>query len=409
MFNRTHWLLTIQVIGVAIFLSACGESSKPPVPEILPSDSKPELKSPSSLPPRQPWASKPALKIYYDSEPLPLELLATWKPLAPPEIVQIKLTPNASGEFPQDGDLYLVTPPTIKKLRSLLDWQVPSKLVPQEQINPLFTSHPFDKTYAISLPWRWSPYVFYRKKESLEKKLPPLSFSDWSSYPQGIWPQDWALLWAMSRHLSKGSANAMVEDSEIKLFQETKNYLAPKTLSEEECWRTFSEGKTPITFARAAWHLKTTVAQDSLIEWAIPSQGTLIHLDHFLIPSQSSYLNSVNELVSYLVSSVGQKEMTKLTGFFPVRSRRGQELAASTIPLPKTNWLDNSEFLVLDLEALLVPAAAASVIPKATPTPSLAPMPTSSPSPSPSSTPVSNPTPTASPSSSPSPTPSSLP
>lgn len=403
--NRTHWLIPFQLLLMGLFLAGCGETSKPPVPEIFAPDSKPELKSPSSLPPRQPWASKPALKIYYDSQPLPLELLATWKPLTPPEIVQIKLTPNASGEFPQDGDLYLATPPTIKKLHSLLDWQVPSKLVPQELINPLFTSHPFDKTYAISLPWRWSPYVFYRKKETTEKNLPPLSFSNWSSYPQGIWPQDWALLWAMSRHLSKGSANAMVEDSEIKAFQETKNYLTPKTLSEEECWRTFSEGKTSITFARAAWHLKTTAPQNSLIEWAIPSQGTLIHLDHFLIPSQSSYLNSVNELVSYLVSSVGQKEMTKLTGFFPVRSRRGQELATSTIPLPKTNWLDNSEFLVLDLEALLVTAPATSIIPQATPTPT----PTSSPSLSPTVSPVSNPTPSASPSLSPSPTPIPLP
>jgi len=400
---RIHWIQLFLLFLLPLLWIGCQKKSVPENPPSNVVEETPDLKTPAIVPPRTPWPNKPTLTIYYDHEPLPQECLTTWPSLANYELVQKKLEPDLSGVLPSDGDLYIVSAPAIKKLRNLIEWQVASHIIPLEQLNPLFTSHSFDPENKVSLPWRWSPYVFYRKKETAETNLPVFFFQGWSTEPFTLWPQEWALLWGMKRHMTKGSANTPVNDSEIKAFQETKTSLYNLVKPQRECWKAINEptGMVRQTFALAAWKLNPKAGDNPLIEWSIPSQGTLIQFEHLMIPAKTPYLSSINELVGLLLSEGGQKELMQQTGYFPVRTRVGLEMAGATVPLPKGTWLDNSEFLLLDLEALLTAPkqeiklnTVATQEPTSTPTNTPTPSPTATPTPTPTPTPASTPIPT---------------
>jgi hypothetical protein len=302
--------------------------------------------------PVKPWPGLPVLKIYYDREPLAQEWFKHWTSSSPYRIEQSKLETEGSKPLPLDGDLYVVSPFLVQKLRGLLEWQTPQSLVSLDQLKPLFTGHSFDPDNVVSLPWRWSPYVFYRKKTALDQPLPAFAFSGWTAADSSSWPDDWALLWAMKRHLGQGSANAAVNETEIKAIKTLKEQLAAHVLPEQECWKNFSEGKIKNTFALAAWRLKSGTTPDPLIDWTIPQQGTLIQFDQLMVPAKSPCLTAVNELVKQLLSIEGQNELTPLSGYFPVRVGANTEPSNAPIPLPSGSWMDSSEFLLLDLKAL---------------------------------------------------------
>lgn len=366
----------VLLLLTALLWTGCRDKPKP---ETLPPGEEPaqtepvktpELKAPGNLIPVKPWSGPPALKIYYDREPLSQEWLKRWTAGANHRILQVKLPLENAQPLPQDGDLYVVSPPLVPKMRGLLDWHSPQELIPLDQLKPLFTGHSFDPSNRISLPWRWSPYVFYRKKENPEQTLPAFVFSGWTISGDSCWPDNPALLWAMKRHLNRSSANAPVNDVEIKSLRALKEQLEGHTLPEEECWKQFSEGKVKTTFALAAWRIRTPAADDSSIQWVIPPEGTLLQFDQLMIPAKSPFLPAVKELVRLLLSIEGQNDLEGVTGYFPVRTGIKTATNPAKAKLPEGLWMDNSEFPVLDLNALLAePLPAPPVEPAVEPTP----------------------------------------
>ena len=396
------WLLLLLAM---LPWSGCKEK---PQPEASPSgaeqtgsEQSPELKSSTTNNPIKPWSGPPTFRIYYEREPLSQEWLKRWTAGSAYRVEQIQLKRNEQAELPRDGDLYIVPPARVRQLGGLLEWKAPSELISLDQIKPLFTGHSFDPENRISLPWRWSPYVFYRKKDHPEQVLPAFVFSGWSASENTLWPEDISLLWAMKRHLERGSANVAVNDAEIKSMRILKEQLTGFLLPEAECWKSFSEGKIKTTFALASWRILSPQAADPSIQWVIPSQGTLIQFDHLMIPSGSPYLPAVTELVRLLMSIEGQNDLEGVTGYFPVRAGARFPSEKSLIRLPEGSWLDNSEFAVLDLAVLLTepaPTPTPTHTPTPTPTPTEPPSPPeTSPIPHPTINPTLHPTPSAQP------------
>jgi hypothetical protein len=351
----------VILLLATLFWAGCKEKPQPVPPDSVPPSgqqgeigSAPELRPPPPLSPVKPWSGQPTLKIYYDHEPIAPEWFKRWSASASYHIEQIHLIADSPQTPPLDGDLYLVSPALVKKITPLMEWQAPSDIIPLELIKPLFIGHSFDPDNRVSLPWKWSPYVFYRRKLNAEQSLPPLTFSGWSLSEDSLWPEDWALLWAMKRHLTQGSANAAVNDTEIASIKTLQEQLKGHVSSESDCWKNFSEGKIKHTMALAAWRFLSTQPEDPSITWAIPSQGTLIQFDHLMIPAKSPYLKDVQEFVSLLLSIEAQKELHSLTGYFPVRTDLPDQVGKSGLHLPEGSWMDNSEFLMLDLNALLI-------------------------------------------------------
>ncbi|NJK92991.1 MAG: hypothetical protein HC904_14930 [Blastochloris sp.] len=222
-------LSALGLVVWAIFGLGCGDGKKEPESAEV-EESQPELveeKGPAwrlgeGETPRKPWNGLPKLVIYYDREPLAGHWLSGWAGAGQFRVEQKKLEPGPEGSLPADGDLYVVSPPRIKLLRSLRAWKNPEGLMAWDQVNPLFTGHSFDLRNEISVPWRWSPYVFFQRKSEAGTEEKVFSYEGWEPGERTLWPRDWPLLWAMKRHVLRGSANAPVGAGEIEVIRSLK-------------------------------------------------------------------------------------------------------------------------------------------------------------------------------------------
>jgi hypothetical protein len=61
--------------------------------------------------------------------------------------------------------------------------------------------------------------------------------------------------------------------------------------------------------------------------------------------------------VEFLLAPSQQAALLGATGYFPVRSRPGQEWAGSTLIVPSGTWFDRSEFILWPYPRPAVPAA----------------------------------------------------
>ncbi|NJK92990.1 MAG: hypothetical protein HC904_14925 [Blastochloris sp.] len=133
--------------------------------------------------------------------------------------------------------------------------------------------------------------------------------------------------------------------------------MKESTASEAECWQALVEGRIDRSFGVVAWKLREQEADTSMIAFHIPTQGTLIQFDHFMIPSDSPYVTAVEELVKGILSEKGREQLWRREGYFSVMSKVGRELglgqkSGQDLGFPGTNWLDRSEFPTLSLGAL---------------------------------------------------------
>jgi hypothetical protein len=354
MWARLFLFTFVLFLGVGCREKPLPEES---APEITQADNQvveekpPAFRPPDKLLPVKPWSQPQRLKIYFEREPLAQDLLDRGGFLGSLEVEQVKWLRGENGPVPLDGDLYIISPLSVGRLRSTQTWKNPKELVDFSRIKPLFTGHSFDPRNEVSLPWRWSPYVFYYKKNSVEEKSRVFTFSGWQTEPQMRWPSDWALLWAFHRHYQKGSANRLVKETEAKDFEEFKKRLQEHVLAEAECWQALLEGKIQQTLALAAWKMRKDFVEDPLLDWSIPAQGTLIQFDHIMIPAQSPHLEVVSKLVASLLEAEGQMKMSQQSGYLPVLLQTKAQMAEMKSKLPSGPWLDQSEFLTVDFQA----------------------------------------------------------
>ena len=78
---------------------------------------------------------------------------------------------------------------------------------------------------------------------------------------------------------------------------------------------------------------------------SLPS-GTLVDFEVAGVRQDSPRSEMALRFVEFLLAPSQQAALLGATGYFPVRSRPGQEWTGSTLILPSGNWLDRSEFIL---------------------------------------------------------------
>ncbi|MDR1146035.1 MAG: extracellular solute-binding protein [Verrucomicrobiales bacterium] len=325
--------------------------------------------------PYQPGKPRPAppprFRIYYEKDPLPEAWARAWAAQQRVELAQVRLRQDANGEWPRDGDVYIVSPRWLQSLQSQVALSPLTDRAPLRAVNPAFTSQPFDADNAVSVPWRWTPYVFYLRHDKAlprEKNRAVFYFRAWVNDARCLWPNDWDLLLALQIHYSGQSANHQFDNyaEQIAALQET---CAAVTATEAACWQALLDGKIHCSFLPATY-MEMGVADERRrdIEIQPPglgnhmqsAGGTIVYLDQLVIGAGSLRADQARELIAWLLSPAQQERLIQDTGYFPVVSKVGHEFDFAPAPLPKDYWFNRSEFLVNRPPAPPAPAAAVS-------------------------------------------------
>jgi len=352
---RLHLRLLLALCS-ALLLAACGSQDAPPPPEDAPpasedapAPSKPESgfltlrppAKPDQRPAEPPKPLTPRLLILHGGDPLPEEWLKEWKGERNLTIQQRPLSASEST-LPADAALILLPPHRLGPLaaqRPLLPLNVHPPLA-----SPLFLHHPYDPGQRVSLPFRWSPYVLYRRRETAEAAFPPFSIS-WQPEEGILWPEPPAPVRAFWRKSQGASANLPSEEKDLAAWQAIESALLPALFSPASAWAAFLEGKAARCWLPAAYRcrLPAEKRQDGTLDWIIPAFGTLIHLDLLAIPADSAQATAAAELAAFLTSPELQQRLAPETGWLPVNQPLGKETKPSPCPLPGGDWLDKSE------------------------------------------------------------------
>jgi hypothetical protein len=128
--------------------------------------------------------------------------------------------------------------------------------------------------------------------------------------------------------------------------QQVEAALAGKMATEEDCWKGLKDGSVQLTFL-PAWRLVLDPqAGGGLIRWAVLPSGTLVDFELAAVKQDSPRMEMALRFVEFLLAPSQQAALLGATGYFPVRSRPGQEWAGSTLIVPSGTWFDRSEFIL---------------------------------------------------------------
>jgi hypothetical protein len=335
-------------------------------------------------------------RIYYEKDPIPAELIQFWAAQTHFTVIQQPLKLGTNNQWPTDGDLYLVSPRWLASLES----QVP--LIPVadknvlREINPAFASHPFDPNNQYTVPWRWTPYVFYLRHDKdlpWDKNREVFYFREWVNDPRCLWPNDWDLLLAMETHYQNKSANRPL-DNYAELIVELEKKYNTVTAPEADCWQALLDGKIHFTFLPAS--LKIFGAADEKlkdIEIQVPGLGnnaqsafgTIIYMDQLVISDKSLLKDQARGLIAFLLNPAQQSRLIQNCGYFPVVSKIGHEYDIAPVPLPRLHWFSRSEFLINRPPQLPAPPVVPTALP-VSPAPAVSPTTPSTPTPAVSDT-----------------------
>jgi predicted small lipoprotein YifL len=376
------WLLV--ALAAALSVAACGPrgAEAPPPDEAPPPSETPDAPpskpnsgfltlrppaKPDQRPPEPPKPLAPRLVILHDGAPLPDAWLKEWKGERALTLQQRALT-AADATLPADAGLVVLAPHRLGALlagRPLLP--LAHRLTPSPA-SPLFLHHPYDPGQQASLPFRWTPYVLYRKRENAEAPFPPHTIT-WQAEEGILWPEPPAparAFWLKSQGLS---ANAPLAEKERAAWTALESSLLPVLQSPSVVWTQFLEGKATRCWLPAAFRFRLSPEQrtNGTMDWIIPAHGTVIHLDLLAIPSDAPQADAALELAEFLTSSAIQERLAPETGWLPVNRPIGKESSPSPLPLPAGDWLDKSEIPYPDQPFPIAQAPSPPEAPDATP------------------------------------------
>lgn len=322
---RSPGNLAILVLAFLPFLVGCGKPSG--------------TSSKNSMPPEPP---KPTFTIYYESEGLPGDWAKQWAEERQFEIRQIHID---TPEFkPETADLYILSPTLFEKITSEISFAKLPSTLPLTEINPAFTNHPFDFDNAISRPWRWTPFFFLTKPEQ-DGARP--SIKNWLHWDHAGLPDDTTLLAAL-RLKEKGiSANpidpALREKQQAELTPVVQERMHPFS----ETWQHFQKGQDDMALLPLSLLISNRNAIPPGTRIETPAHGTIIHLDHLLVPETSQHHKEAVDLIETLLGEEKQKALMLTTGYFPVRSKFGEEIPTPPLVMPAGDWFNRSELLIV--------------------------------------------------------------
>lgn len=354
--SRRPGLIGLGLLAAALLGFAAGQWFRPGIPEQerLPVPSVPSV------------FQAPKLVVYQEGPPIPQLWLDTFAS-APghPKVELRSLVRAQDGTWPVDGDVYLLKARSFPEVGQSVPWADLNGRIPLDGINPVFQAQSFDPNNLKSRPWRVSPWFFMKRvAPGTPHKLAFSPPARWAGEPGGLFPNDPDLLAALWIKTQGRSINLGGTAVQTTSRQQAEAALNGKMAPEEECWRGLKDGQVQLTFL-PAWRLVLDPqAGGGLIRWSVLPSGTVVDFEVAAVRQDSPRLEMAQRFVEFLLAPPQQAALLGATGYFPVRSRPGQEWNGSTLIVPSGTWFDRSEFILWPYPKPVVPPPA----PEATPT-----------------------------------------
>ena len=336
--SRRPGLIGLGLLAAALLGFAAGQWFRPGIPEQerLPVPSVPSV------------FQAPKLIVYQEGPLIPKLWLDTFASAAGhPKAELRKLERAGDGTWPGDGDVYLLKARSFPEVGQSVSWADLNGRIPLEGINPAFQAQSFDPNNLKSRPWRVSPWFFMKRvAPGTPHKVAFAAPARWANETGGLFPNESDLLAALWIKSQGRPINLGGEPVHVLARQQVEAALAGRTASEEDCWRGLKDGQIQLSFL-PSWRLVLDPqAGGGLIRWAVLPSGTIVDFEVMAVRQDSPRLEMALKFVEFLLAPSQQAALLGATGYFPVRSRPGQEWAGSTLIVPSGTWFDRSEFIL---------------------------------------------------------------
>jgi len=336
--SRRPGLIGLGLLAAALLGFAAGQWFRPVGPETerLPTPSVPLVFHP------------PKLVVYQEGPPIPQLWLDTFGSAPGHTKVELRSLVRAEdGTWPADGDVYLMKARSFSEASQSVSWAELHGRIPLEGINPVYQAQSFDSNNLKSRPWRISPWFFMKRvAPGTPHKAAFAAPTRWVNENGALFPNDPDLLAALWIKSQGRPINLGGEAVQAAARQQAEAALAGKLASEEDCWRGLKDGQVQVTYL-PAWRLVLDPqAGGGLIRWSVLPTGTIVDFEVAAVRQDSPRQEMALRFVEFLLAPSQQAALLGATGYFPVRSRPGQEWAGSTLIMPVGNWFDRSEFIL---------------------------------------------------------------
>ena len=336
--SRRPGLIGLGLLAAALLGFAAGQWFRPAGPEAerLPVPSVPSV------------FQAPRLVVYQEGPPIPSLWLETFGS-APghPKVELRSLVRAENGTWPGDGDVYLLKARSFSDIGQTVAWADLQGKISLEGINPVFQAQSFDPNNLKSRPWRISPWFFMKRvAPGTPHKVAFAAPARWAGENGALFPNEQDLMAALWIKAQGRPVNLGGEAAQTAARQQVEAALAGKLATEEECWRGLKDGQVQLTYL-PSWRLVLEPqAGGGLIRWSVLPSGTIVDFEVAAVRQDSPRHDMALRFVEFLLAPSQQAALLGATGYFPVRSRPGQEWAGSTLILPSGTWFDRSEFIL---------------------------------------------------------------
>jgi len=336
--SRRPGLIGLGLLAAALLGFATGHWFRPTGPE---ADRLPVPSVPSVF-------QAPKLLVYQEGPAIPQLWLDTFAS-APghPKAELRTLVRVEDGTWPTDGDVYLLKARSFSEVGQSVAWADLNERIPLDGINPVYQAQSFDPNNVKSRPWRVSPWFFMKRvAPGTPHKVAFAAPARWANENGGLFPNDPDLLAALWIKSQGRPINLGGEAVQAAARQQVEAALAGRVAQEDDCWRGLKDGQVQLSFL-PAWRLVLDPqAGGGLIRWAVLPSGTIVDFEVMAVRQDSPRLEMAMRFAEFLLAPSQQAALLGATGYFPVRSRPGQEWAGSTLIVPSGTWFDRSEFIL---------------------------------------------------------------
>jgi len=336
--SRWPGLVGLGLLAAALLGFAVGHWFRPVGPE---ADRLPVPSVPSVF-------QTPKLVVYQEGAVIPQLWLDTFSS-APnhPKTELRKLERAEEGTWPSDGDVYLLKARSFSEVGQSVPWADLNGRIPLDGINPVYQAQSFDPNNSKSRPWRVSPWFFMKRvAPGTPHKVAFAAPARWANENGGLFPNEPDLLAALWIKAQGRPINLGGETVQAAARQQVEAALAGRVAPEDDCWRGLKDGQVQLTFL-PAWRLVLDPqAGGGLIRWSVLPSGTIVDFEVAAVRQDSPRLEMALRFLEFLLAPPQQAALLGATGYFPVRSRPGQEWVGSTLIVPSGTWFDRSEFIL---------------------------------------------------------------
>jgi|GEM_PF-4348007 len=311
--------------------------SAPRVTQPVTTNSQPPIiLNPQQPPPTQQTVS---LVLYVENQLLPTEWLDSWEKKTGTHVEQKNFNPDFPDAIPLDGDVYSISTKWFIPLQNRIELSIISDDSVLAKIDPIFQGHAFDIDNTWSRPWRWTPYLIFKRIPDLKKA---------SAHLVSLYPSDLDLLSAMKLKELGGTISSPDDPRWSEAKNQAKSLLPSKSTDEQACWQALKDGTANTSYLPASLRLCEPREDPAGLTWNVPAKGTIIRMELLTVSRKSSHQKECIDFINFLSSAEIQKQLVDKTGYFSVMGPDIPSAKSSPIPLPDSPqflWLSHSEYL----------------------------------------------------------------